>query len=134
MGTEQDKREIAGRVADYCRAIHTQNREDFFALWSGDAHDTMISIANVFTGTETIYQEFLLGRIQQAYSSITLVADSEPDIHLLTEDTAVVVFSYHTECTRRDTGEPYGIAGVETQLFVKVDGQWRLHHVHYSKR
>lgn len=131
---EQTKQEIRDRVAEYCRAIHTQNREDFFALWSGRETDTLISIATVFTGTETIYENFLLGGIQKAYERIDLIADGEPEVHLVSDDTAVVVFQYHTECIRRDTKEPHGIEGVETQLFVKLDGQWRLHHVHYSKR
>lgn len=131
---EQSKQEIRERVAEYCRVIHTQNKEDFFALWSGDENDTLISVARVFTGTETIYENFLLGGIQHAYETIDLIADSEPEVHLVCDDTAVVVFQYHTECIRHETKEPFGIEGVETQLFVKRDGQWRLHHVHYSKR
>ena len=38
------------------------------------------------------------------------------DIHLQENDTAVVIFQYHTEYIRREDGSEYGIAGMETQV------------------
>jgi hypothetical protein len=32
---------------------------------------------------------------------------------------AIVVFEYQTQCIKRDTREPYGIQGIETQVIVK---------------
>lgn len=51
---------------------------------------------------------------------------------MLTDDTAIVLFSYYTDCIRRETGELYGIEGLETQVYKKQDGDWKLAHVHYS--
>ena len=51
---------------------------------------------------------------------------------MLTDDTAIVLFSYYTDCIRRENGEPYGIEGLETQVYKKQDGDWKLAHVHYS--
>lgn len=121
-------------VSKYCDAIHTQNREAFLSLWSGADSDTLISIAKKYCGAENIYSDFLIGGIQLAYSEIKLIADSEPQVNMIDEATAVVVFEYHTECTRRDDGTPYGIQGIETQIMVKTGGNWRLRHVHYSKK
>lgn len=47
---------------------------------------------------------------------------------------AVAVFQYHTECTRRNTGEAYGIEGPETQIWKRMEGQWKLCHDHYSMK
>lgn len=116
----------------YIRAIETQDETDFRSIWSSNPDCTLISITNQYRGLESIYRDFLIGGIQATYSAIKLIADSV-DIHEINPALAVVVFHYHTECLRRDTGEPYGIQGLETQVLVKEDGQWKLLHVHYSK-
>ena len=53
---------------------------------------------------------------------------------MIDENKAIVVFRYHTECIRRDTHEPYGIQGLETQIVIKENNQWKLMHIHYSKK
>ena len=46
---------------------------------------------------------------------------------------AIVVFEYQTQYIKRDTREPCGIQGLETQVIVKENQQWKRQHVHYSK-
>lgn len=119
-------------VERYTDAIHTQNKENFCSLWADNPHCVLISLTKQYQGVESIYQDFLIGGIQKAYSQIELVAESA-DIREITDSLAIVVFRYHTECIRRETGEPYGIQGLETQVMVKEDSTWKLQHVHYSK-
>lgn len=121
-------------VLQYCNAISSQDREAFLSLWSGDENDTLISIAKKYCGAENIYNDFLIGGIQNAYTQIKLIADSEPQVSFTDDTTAVVVFEYHTECIRRDDGSAYGIEGIETQIMVKTGDNWRLRHIHYSKK
>ena len=83
----------------------------------------MISITHQYTGLESIYQEFLKERIQGNYLKITLIQDGELKIHFLSDDIAIVIFEYHTECIKRDTLEEYGIEGLETQVVKKVDNE-----------
>ena len=45
---------------------------------------------------------------------------------------AAAVFAYRTACIRRETGEPHGLRGMETQVYVREPGGWKLAHVHYS--
>lgn len=127
-----EQEQIQQLVQRYVKAIHTQDKEEFLSLWTGNDADTMISITNIFYGDESIYQDFLIGKIQAAYSNIDLFEDGLT-IHLLDEQTAIVIFAYHTECTKRETGEAYGIKGLETQIVRKINGEWKLQHVHYSK-
>jgi hypothetical protein len=126
--------EIKDLVNRYIAAIHSQDEQEFRSLWSGSDTDTMISVAKVYRGTDSIVSDFLIGAIQKAYKEITLIADEEPEIHHLAEDTAIVIFRYHTECIRRQDGSTYGISGIETQVVKCIDGQWKLCHVHYSKK
>lgn len=52
---------------------------------------------------------------------------------MIDDNKAIVVFKYHTECICRETHEPYGIQGLETQIVIKENNQWKLMHIHYSK-
>lgn len=127
-----NKEKILNLVKAYQKVIHSQNKEDFISLWTCQDNNTLISLTNQFNGIESIYQDFLIGGIQKAYLKIDLIAENI-DIHFMNENIAVVVFQYHTECIKRDTGEDYGIAGLETQVLQKIDDQWKLVHIHYSK-
>ncbi len=127
-----DLQAIENVVRKYQDVIHTQNEEDFRSLWANNEYCTMISIRDQYVGIDSIYHDFLIGKIQKAYSDIELIADSI-EIHPINEELVIVAFAYHTVCIRRETGEPYGIEGLETQVIVLEDGQWKLLHVHYSK-
>ena len=124
--------EIKQLVYNYAKAVHSQNEEEFKALWSSK-ENILISLANQFNGTDAIYQDFLIGGIQSHYESIDLVVE-KIDIRMIDENKAIVVFRYYTECIRRDTHEPYGIQGLETQIVIKENNQWKLMHIHYSKK
>ena len=101
-------------------------------MWSKNPNCVLISIVNVYNGIDSIYNDFLIGGIQSAYSEIKLIAD-EVEVHLINSELATVVFSYHTECIKRGSGEEFGIKGLETQVIVKENGSWKILHIHYSK-
>ena len=125
------EQKIYKMVERYSNAIHTQKAEDFLPLWNENTLCTLISPSGYYVGIESIYQDFLLEQIRKAYSRIDLIADNV-DIRIINDTSAVVIFSYYTDCNRRDTGEPFGIAGLETQVYHKVGDNWKLTHVHYS--
>lgn len=125
------EQEIMEMIQRYKNAIHTQEAEDFLPLWDGNIPCTLISPSGFYQGVDSIYQDFLLSGIRKAYSRIDLISD-HIDIRMMDENNAVVIFAYHTECNRRETGEPFGIAGLETQVYHKGNAGWKLVHVHYS--
>lgn len=92
----------------------------------------MISINKSYIGVDTIYQDFLINCIQAFYTKIDLIADYI-QVNIISNQLAIVIFQYHTECIKRDTSEKYGIAGLETQVIIKENNIWKLLHVHYSK-
>ncbi|WP_168353588.1 DUF4440 domain-containing protein [Dubosiella muris] len=127
----KDQNEIFALVRRYQAAIHTQDIEAFKSLWTGK-NNTLISITDSYSGLDSITRDFLIGGIQGAYERIELIAE-DIQVRFVAEELAIVIFQYRTECVRRETGESYGIRGLETQVVQKVDGQWKLVHVHYSK-
>ena len=126
------KQEILQCVEQYKKAVHTQEAADFYPIWAKSCETSLISISTCFTGTDSIYQDFLLGRIRQAYTKIDLIA-RETNVRLLSDSCAVVIFSYYTDCIRRETGEPFGIEGLETQVYIREEDGWKLAHVQYAK-
>lgn len=126
-----DKNSIIKLVQEYQKAIHTQNEKDFRKLWTGK-DNTLISITHLFNGIDSIYNDFLINIIQKSYSKIDLIT-KRIDVHFIDDKNAVVIFQYRTECLRNNTNEPYGIQGLETQIIRKVDNEWKLVHIHYSK-
>ena len=123
-------KEIERLVQHYTEAIHSQDETAFKSLWTGDATNALISGTKYFEGVDSIYQSFLIGLIQKKYASISLVNDGLQS-YLLTGDTAVVIFRYHTECVIRETGSPYKMAGIETQVLKKIHGSWKIAHIQY---
>ena len=122
--------EIREKVFAYCKAVEKQDQNAFRTLFSHDA--TLISIATLFSGIDSIIQDFL-GKIQSAYRSIKLIPE-DISVRFPGNDMAIVVFQYHTECILRKDGSEYGISGLETQIFTRFGNKWKLTHVHYSKR
>ena len=124
------KNVIKKKVLDYCEAVEKQDQNAFRELFDKDA--TLISISTLYDGIDAIATDFL-GGIQKAYQTIRLIPENI-DIRLQDNGTAIVVFQYHTECIRREDGSEYGIAGMETQIFISKDDSWKLKHIHYSKK
>ena len=108
---------VIEKVHAYCEAIHTQDPELFRSLWSEKRPCTLISIGRVFSGYESILNDFLINGMKAHYETIFLIPE---DIAVTYQEDsyAVVTFRYHTECIRRSDGSPYGIKGVETQVWV----------------
>ena len=111
-----DRETILGLIERYKTAIHTGAAEDFFPIWAEEHPTTLISIGRKFSGTENIYHEFVAGLIQNAYSRIDLIT-RDAEIQLIDENTAV---------------EPHSIRGIETQIYVREKGKWKLMYVHYA--
>lgn len=122
--------EIEQFVQRYTDAIHSQDEKEFKSLWTCEDTNVLISGTMFFEGVNTIYQAFLVDLIQAKYSSIFLVNDGL-QAYMLTDDVAVVVFRYHTDCIVRENGEPYGMAGIETQVLKKTKTGWKLVHIQY---
>lgn len=123
-------KEIEQLVQRYADAVHSQDENEFKSLWTREETNAEISGTKYFQGVDSIYQDFLLNLINGKYSSIYLVND-DLRAYPLTEDTAVVIFKYHTDCIVRATGEKYGMTGIETQVLKKTKDGWRIAHIQY---
>ena len=131
--TEKDIQEINNVINQYWLAIGSQIEKDFKNIFSKNKKCYLISVGRVFEGVDSIYKEFVIDLIQKFYTKIELIKDEEPKINFIDNENAVIIFKYHTDCILRENGEKFGINGVETQVLIKEDGNWRIVHIHYSK-
>ena len=131
--TEKDIEEINNVINQYWLAIGSQIEKDFKNIFSKNKKCYLISVGRVFEGVDSIYKEFVIDLIQKFYTKIELIKDEEPKINFIDNENAVIIFKYHTDCILRENGEKFGINGVETQVLIKEDGNWRIVHIHYSK-
>ena len=129
---ESDIENLKGLVKKYCELIHSQNEKDFKELWCKNKECMLISVGRVFKGIDSIYKDFLIDLIQTLYTRIDLIPE-DIDVNINSDDLAIIIFKYHTDCILRKNGEKFGIKGVETQIFIKEDNLWKLKHIHYSK-
>ena len=124
--------QIIDLVKKYQRLISQPSEALFDEVFSCSHPCSLIAVSKCFETREHIYSDFILGGLQKAYSRIALISD-DITVRPISEELAIVVFQYHTDCDLRETGEPFGISGLETQVVIKENGQWRIVHIHYSK-
>ena len=131
--SDKDKEAIKELINKYCKAVNTQEKNDVYSIFSKVQKCNLISVGTIFEGLDSIYQNFLIDLIRKFYTKIELIKDEELKINFINENTAIVIFKYHTDCLLRENGEKFGIKGVETQVVVKEEGEWKITHIHYSK-
>ena len=126
------KDEVLELLEKYKKLVNTQDRELFDEVFVNNDQCNLIAITRHFRGRESIYNDFLLGGIQKNNSFIELISD-EVDVYEINDQLVNIVFKYHTDSVLRETNEPFGFEGLETQVMVKEEGKWKIQHVHYSK-
>ena len=131
--TEKDIEEIKDIVNKYCLAVGSQEEKDFKNIFTQKKKCYLISVGKIFEGVDSIYKDFIIALIQKLYTKIALIKDEELTINFIDDKNAIVIFKYHTDCILRENGEKFGINGVETQVLIKEEGNWKIVHIHYSK-
>ena len=122
---------IEETIEKYRTLIHNPTLELTKELFEESA--ILISGVNPFYGPEEIYNLFLMQLLYKKYSTVTLVKE-DLQIHPLDDNTVIVLFHYHTECLLRETNEPHGIQGIETQVLRKQEKTWKIAHIHYTSK
>lgn len=127
-----DIEQIEELIQRYKDSISTGNKENFYSVWSQIQHCSLISIDKYFEGIESIFKDFLQDTIHRIYNKIDLISE-DIKINIVNNELAIIVFQYHTECIKSETLEEYGIKGIETQMIIKENNEWKILHIHYSK-
>ncbi|MFR9652051.1 MAG: nuclear transport factor 2 family protein [Rikenellaceae bacterium] len=123
------KEEVRARVQDYFTMVSTLNEEVANALWAERDDISIITPRSLFVGQEAIMNDFLIKNFSTMQSR---------KLHSLCEVINVYGESANVQLywifdTVDQNGEAHQTRGRESLIFSKIDSEWRLVHVHYSR-
>lgn len=127
-----NEKQLLNLVKKYQLLINKPSKELFDEVFAHNSYCTEIAITDYYQGSENVYNNFIIGRLHNRFSQIELIAD-EIIINEISDKLAITIFKYHTDCILRENGTSTGISGLETQVMIKENDEWRILHVHYSK-
>ena len=125
-----DSDEIRNLVAKYTHSIDTADANLAEEIWLDSSSDAFIHPLGHEHGFTQIKQNIYQRLMGEMFSERKLVAhDISVDV---SGSSAVAEFYWDFAAKLRKDGTPITTHGLETQVYFKEDGAWRLAHVHYS--
>ena len=124
-----DREELTRLVETYTSTVATLDMEKIQPIWSTSDTTSFIHPRGHQVGWENIRQFFYMetmGRLAKrelTYHNL--------NIRLIDANSALGDFYWDFEATMKD-GTEITSAGRETQIWQKIDGMWKIVHVHYS--
>ena len=124
-----EKEELRTRVQDYFNMVSNLDKNIADGLWANSDNISIITPRSQFVGKESIMNDFL---IKTFYSMQSRKLHSLNEVINIYGDGANVQL-YWIFDTVDAKGEKHQTRGRESLVFSKIDGEWRLVHVHYSR-
>ena len=130
--TTSDEKAIQDLIATYATTIDRADTDTAAQIFSDSPEVTFINPRGEVRGRQQIVAEIVQNLMGGTFSARKLTP-SEIAVHVY-GDTAWSEFNWDFTATARKTGAPFHSQGVETQIYRRENGQWRIVHVHYSGR
>ena len=121
--------EIMNMVDNYAKAVSELDEGLFRSLWDDSLQPSFVHPRGYSAGLENIVNEFFLGTMGLFSTRSLRPRDVEIAVN---GDSALVFFYWNFTAYFKEDGSRKDTEGRETQYFVKVNGQWKLGHIHYS--
>ncbi len=125
-----DEAAIRSLIATYGRSVDAADTTLASTIWASTPDVSFIHPRGHERGWPAIktkfYEQTMGERFSERKLSVTDLAISSYG------DTAWAEFYWDFAAKLRNDGSPLATHGRETQVYRKVDGAWRLVHVHYS--
>ena len=116
-------------IQTYTATVSSLDMTTIESIWSTEENVSFIHPRGHETGWPAIRQAFYLDTMGRL-SKRTLEAE-RINVRLLSPTTAWGDFYWHFKATFKD-GTNIETRGRETQVWEKIDGSWKIVHVHYS--
>lgn len=126
---DQEKEVVRTRVQDYFNMVSNLDKDIADGLWAKEGDVSIITPRSQFFGRESIMNDFLI----KTFSSMQYRKLSSLSEVINIYGNSANVQLYWIFNTIDAKGESHQTRGRETLLFEKLDDQWRLVHVHYSR-
>ena len=126
-----DKAAIEELVSQYVRTINEGDAALVDQIWMHDAHVSFIGPMGRFSTYQEIRDNLVVGIFGTHFTDKNLRKTSLM-VNQSSPTTAWVEFEWEFDATRKSDGGHHHTLGRETQLMRKVDGAWKLEHIHYQ--
>lgn len=120
--------EIQMRISDYLTALDNADAELAGKVWVNSPEVSAITPIGHPHGWEEI--KAMYGFFGTTFTDRKLTAH-EIAIHVF-KDSARAEFDWHYTAKMKANGMPFESDGRESQFYNKIDGHWKLVHIHYS--
>ena len=127
--TSRDK-EIKELIATYAATIDRADTGLAERIFSNEPEVSFIHPRGEERGRQQIVTNVIKNLMGGTFSDRKLTPKAIA-VHVY-HDTAWSEFSWDFVATVRKDGSPFHSEGVETQIYRRENGQWRIVHVHYS--
>jgi ketosteroid isomerase-like protein len=121
---------IHSLIEQYTKAVDTVDLKSLSQIWSHSPEVSFIYPLGEEHGLDAIEQHIFQNVMGGMFSARDLQAN-RLEIHV-SGDAAWSEFHWVFHATMRKDGSAVTTRGVETQIYRKESGNWRLVHVHYS--
>jgi ketosteroid isomerase-like protein len=125
-----DEREIRELIATYATTVDRADSSMAERIFSNAAEVSFIHPRGEDRGREQIVTDIIKERMGGAFS-VRKLTPKGIVVHVY-GDTAWAEFSWDFVATVRKDGSAFHSQGVETQIYRREKGRWRIVHVHYS--
>lgn len=129
-GPAPDVKAIHALIDRYTKAVDTVNTNELSQIWSHAPEVTFVYPLGEERGYAAIEQHVFKDAMGGMFTARDLQPGA-PAIHV-TGDSAWSEFHWVFHATARKDGSAVVTHGVETQIYRKEKGTWRIVHVHYS--
>ena len=130
-GPERDTTAIHNVVEQYAKAVDTVDLNLLSQIWSHSPEISFIYPLGEEHGFDAIEQHVFQNVMGGMFSARDLVPRAV-EIHV-SGDAGWSEFHWTFHATMRKDGSSVTTHGVETQVYRRESGKWRLVHVHYSE-
>lgn len=131
LGAAGDVAAIHTLIGEYAQAVDTGDLKLLERVWSRSAEDSFIYPLGEEHGFEAIEQHVFVDVMGGMFTKRDLEVQ-KVEVHV-EGDAAWSEFHWVFHATMRKDGSAVTTRGVETQVYRKEAGEWRLVHVHYSE-
>jgi ketosteroid isomerase-like protein len=130
-GPAADVEAIHRLINQYTKAVDTVDLQLLSQIWSHSPEVSFIYPLGEEHGLDAIEQHVFQG-VMGGMFSVRDLQTNRVEIHV-SGDAAWSEFHWVFHATMRKDESPVTTRGVETQVYRKESGSWRLVHVHYSE-
>jgi len=128
--TASDENEIKELIASYAAMVGRADTAQAEKIFSNAPEVTFIHPRGEVRGRQQIVTDVIQNLMGGTFS-VRKLTPANVAVHVY-GDTAWSEFSWDFVATVRKDGSPFHSRGVESQIYRRENGQWRIVHVHYS--